>query len=65
MVSTSAGERRAWFSFISNDGAVILSWCCGLEGGRERNIKFGDGLKVFCQSAEANKLHNLESKNKL
>ena len=26
IVSTSAGERRAWFSFISKGGGLVLSW---------------------------------------
>jgi hypothetical protein len=27
MVSTSAGERRAWFSFIRKKDGWRLSWC--------------------------------------
>jgi hypothetical protein len=26
ILSTSAGERRAWFSFISMGGGLVLSW---------------------------------------
>ena len=39
MVSTSAGERRAWFSFISNGGGLVLSWWGVVEGkGKKINI---------------------------
>ncbi len=50
MVSTSAGERRTWFSFIRE--VLYLSYC---SVGEEKSVMTKMKLKYF--SAEAVRIH--------
>lgn len=48
IVSTSAGERRAWFSFISKGDGLVLSWLSRLD--EETKYLAMTKLKLFVNS---------------